>query len=76
MISKAYLALADLTNEKDRWKYYGESKYNYGTIYETFLQKNGAKYFDTLKQDFGDTKYYQELIQQCGDFKIYQKGKQ
>ncbi|MFY4803480.1 hypothetical protein ACOTWC_05325 [Aliarcobacter butzleri] len=75
MISKAYLALADLTNEKDRWKYYGESKYNYGTIYETFLQKNGAKYFDTLKQDFGDTKYYQELIQQCGDFKIYQKGK-
>ena len=76
MISKAYLALADLSNEKDRWKYYGESKYNYGTIYETFLQKNGAKYFDTLKQDFGDTKYYQELIQQCGDFKIYQKGKQ
>ncbi|MFW2554550.1 hypothetical protein [Aliarcobacter butzleri] len=76
MISKVYLALADLTNEKDRWKYYGESKYNYGTIYETFLQKNGAKYFDTLKQDFGDTKYYQELIQQCGDFKIYQKGKQ
>lgn len=76
MISKAYLALADLTNEKDRWKYYGESKYNYGTIYETFLQKNGAKYFDTLKQDFGNTKYYQELIQQCGDFKIYQKGKQ
>ncbi|BAK71142.1 hypothetical protein [Aliarcobacter butzleri] len=76
MISKAYLALADLSNEKDRWKYYGESKYNYGTIYETFLQKNGAKYFDTLKQDFGNTKYYQELIQQCGDFKIYQKGKQ
>ncbi|MFX4232833.1 hypothetical protein ACOL24_03145 [Aliarcobacter butzleri] len=76
MISKTYLALADLSNEKDRWKYYGESKYNYGTIYETFLQKNGAKYFDTLKQDFGDTKYYQELIQQCGDFKIYQKGKQ
>ncbi|MCT7537110.1 hypothetical protein [Aliarcobacter butzleri] len=76
MISKVYLALADLSNEKDRWKYYGESKYNYGTIYETFLQKNGAKYFDTLKQDFGNTKYYQELIQQCGDFKIYQKGKQ
>lgn len=76
MISKAYLALADLSNEKDRWKYYSESKYNYGTIYETFLQKNGAKYFDTLKQDFGNTKYYQELIQQCGDFKIYQKGKQ
>lgn len=76
MISKAYLALSDLSNEKDRWKYYGESKYNYGTIYETFLQKNGAKYFDTLKQDFGNTKYYQELIQQCGDFKIYQKGKQ
>ncbi|MEV9528306.1 hypothetical protein AB0W38_06900 [Aliarcobacter butzleri] len=76
MISKVYLALVDLSNEKDRWQYYGESKYNYGTIYETFLQKNGAKYFDTLKQDFGNTKYYQELIQQCGDFKIYQKGKQ
>lgn len=75
MISKTYLALADLSNEKDRWQYYGESKYNYGTIYETFLQNSGAKYFDTLKQDFGNTKYYQELIQQCGDFRIYQKGK-
>ena len=76
MISKTYLAIADLSNDKDRWQYYGKSKYSYGIIYETFLEQNGTKYFDNLKKDFGNTKYYKELIQQCGDFKIYQKGKQ
>ncbi|RBQ31120.1 hypothetical protein CRU92_08070 [Arcobacter sp. FW59] len=75
MISKVYLALADLTQDKDRWKYYNESKYNYGTIYETFLQKNGAKYFDILKNDFSDTNYYKEILKSCGDFRIYINSK-
>ncbi|WP_419677635.1 hypothetical protein ACN2EN_08260 [Aliarcobacter lanthieri] len=75
MISKTYLALTDLNIEKDRWRYYKESKYNYGAIYETFLQKDGAKYFDNLKDNFSDTKYYQELISSCGDFRTYINSK-
>ncbi|RBQ27078.1 MULTISPECIES: hypothetical protein [Arcobacteraceae] len=75
MISKAYLSIADLSIEKDRWNYYNQSKYNYGTVYEKFLQDNGAKYFDNLKDNFSDTKYYQELISSCGDFRTYINSK-
>lgn len=81
LLAKAKLALFDLNYEKYpqsmSW-YPNDSKFNYGSndnFYEEFLEKDGGKYFDNLRNNYKDTKYYKELIKSCGDFKTYQNSK-
>ncbi len=79
-IAKTKLAFFDLNYDKypqDLYSNSGSQKWNYSDdkFYESFLQKDGAKYFNTLKKDFSDTKYYKELLKECGDFRTYIKNK-
>ena len=83
-MSKTKLALFDLSSSQNgypqslTWGSNGKKKYYYGddeNIYINFLQQDGAKYFDELKNSYSNTKYYKELLKECGDFRTYINNK-
>lgn len=83
-MSKTKLALFDLSSSQNgypqslAWGSNGKKKYYYGddeNIYINFLQQDGAKYFDELKNSYSNTKYYKELLKECGDFRTYINNK-
>jgi len=81
MLAKSELALFDIKASKHDG--YGENRYSFNRtwmynqheIYKKYLKKGYGKFFDKLKEDYGNTKYYQELIKECSNLRVYEKAK-